>query len=73
MCMAPNQWTASWHDAGVEAMTEIWGRDVEVLAWARTQPAAEKLIFDWRLETYVRLPGTGAVQVGSMWGTRDAS
>ncbi len=64
MCMSPGQWTASWHDGEHHALTEIWGVEVEVLAWARAQAAAEKLVFDWRLNTYRALPDTGPVDVG---------
>lgn len=65
-----DEWTASWHDA--EAVSEIWGLEVEVLAWARAQPAAEKLVFDWRRDSYRPLPEVGAVDVGSAWPARDA-
>lgn len=64
MRMRASEWTASWHDAEVNALTEIWGTETEVLTWARTQLAAEKLVFDWYRETYIPLPVAGPVDVG---------
>jgi hypothetical protein len=64
MRMRASEWTASWHDAEVNALSEIWGFEAEVLAWARTRPAAEKLVFDWNRETYIPLPDVGLVDVG---------
>ncbi|MGQ0845231.1 MAG: hypothetical protein ACT4QF_13975 [Sporichthyaceae bacterium] len=64
MRLSAAEWTASWHDVGAEALVEIWGAQEDVLAWARGKDAAEKLIFDWTVETYRPLAPEGSVECG---------
>jgi hypothetical protein len=48
-------WNASWQDE--QRVVDCDSEDeVEVMAWARVVPAAERKIYDHGLEDYVNLP-----------------
>jgi hypothetical protein len=47
-------WNASWQDS--EAITGVEGNWDTVLAWARQQPAAARLVAPWGAEAHTPLP-----------------
>ncbi|MGQ0631191.1 MAG: hypothetical protein ACT4P1_09110 [Sporichthyaceae bacterium] len=67
------QWEASWQEGpGVRGLD---GRKAVVLAWARAQPAAGHVVFDWRDDAYKPLPMSGPVDVGlprRQWNAENA-
>lgn len=50
-----DQWTAVWQDESPTNMDSVDGTKDEVLAWARSRPAARHLVFSSETEDYVAL------------------
>ncbi len=48
-----DEWTATWQ-LGADTST-VYGTKAEMLAWARSQPAGTRLIFDLAQQDYVPL------------------
>jgi hypothetical protein len=48
--MRDGTWSGSWQDEG---FSDILGSEAEVKEWANRQPAARKLIFDRKQDSFV--------------------